>query len=344
MKTNANLQIFFNNFSNSLKLINRRLLVFFNWLLVLAAMALIASGNESALYISMLAILLSISNFILGKIPEKTQELFERLQPLLRNTSEGERGKIIARFNNVSWKSRAVLIVLGLLTIITTLGAVFYVIKPSELLWITPLAVILVFDVPMLLTFLTFAKILNIAYQLYKLRDLEFEVDIFHPAPVYSIARMAQKLAFYVLPYAALFGVLPGMINALTAGSLSIIVLRVVIISIGPLALFTSFCIFVFPLLWLRHAIIQKKESLLSDVATQINTIILEQNQLILNKELVKAGELKELFETLIARQEYYRSIRELPWERQTLGEFILAFPLPIFIWAIQRYLESIFK
>jgi len=35
---------------------------------------------------------------------------------------------------------------------------------------------------------------------------------------------------------------------------------------------------------------------------------------------------------------------RELPWERQTLDEFIFAFPLPILIWAIQRYLETILK
>ncbi len=344
MKTNPNLQIFINNFSNNFKLFNRRLLVFFNWLLLVAAVALIASRNESSLYISMLAILLSLSNFILGKIPEKTQELFERLQPILMNISNEEHGKIIARFNKLSWKVIVLLIILGLLTIATTMGATLYAVGPSEILWLTSVLVILIFDVPLLLTFLTFAKILNIAYQLYKLKDLEFEVDIFHLAPVYSIARLAQKLAFYILPYSALFGILPGLLNVLTQGSFSIIVLRIVIVSIGPISLLTSLFIFVFPLLWLRYAIIQKKEGLLSDVAAHINSVISEQNQLIQNKAWVKAGELKEVFETLIARQEYYRGIRELPWERQTLGEFILAFPVPIIIWAIQRYLETRLK
>jgi hypothetical protein len=179
----------------------------------------------------------------------------------------------------------------------------------------------------------------------YKLQKFPLKVNILNTKPLLTLSQLTQKFAFYLLPVTTFFGWV-GIYSVLNNDpySWTNILLKIVFftfISMGPLLLILSVCIFVLPVLWVRRLIIERKMQALSNIAQKLLTSFHEHDKMIETGDLSNINAITTSINALTSRAETYNKISELPWETQTLREFLGAVILPIMLWITQYYLGS---
>ena len=207
----------------------------------------------------------------------------------------------------------------------------------------------ILFLLMLLPSFLVIYKTSSILWHIYRLQNQPLKINILDTYPLLSLSRLTQKIAIYLLPITTILGILGiNFIFVLKHITRDLSYLEIAIgtpvIFSGPLLLILSVCIFIFPVLWVRRLIIEKKKQALSDIATKLLSSFFEHDRLIAIGDLSNINAITTSINTLNTRNETYKKISEFPWEGRVLREFLGALVVPIILWIAQFYLGQFFN
>lgn len=290
--------------------------------------------------------------YMLGELPAQISGHLQKIRPILKVSDEEYQAihdRIILR--NIPggsiWLGQRVVLLISLVTLIS--------------LWLTMagaglkvLLFVVVFVLSLLLliflSILVLIRIGNVSRQIIRLQYQPLEVNILNPFPLFAISRLTQVLALYVLPIATAVGFLAISLGSSTWRGYTVLrvlpsfgetIILLLLILLGPALLLVSLFIFMFPVLWIRRLIIEKKQETLEKLAARLQATFSEYSRRTANGEWAQVSDLTASVEFLTAQEERYRKIVEWPWEGRIFREFIGALGVPILLWLMQAYLQN---
>jgi hypothetical protein len=279
---------------------------------------------------------------ILGLLPKHiSKELHEFRSTLDISNSEFYKLRNRILYSPISIKSLWTLNLLILLSVILSFLTVMVVGDVAIVL-------LLLFFLMLIPSFLVVIKISIVLWHVFKLQNQPLRINVLDTYPLRALARLTRTLALYLIPITAILGLL-GVNTLLSLRqrtsdlSWTEMLVGVPVILSGPALIILSICVFIFPVLWVRRLIIEKKKNVLSDISAKLLSSFIEHDRLITSGDLSKVGVIATSIDALHKRQEIYKNVSEWPWETRVFREFVGALLIPIILWIAQFYLTKFF-
>ena len=300
----------------------------------------------------LLAFVPAYAFYILGGLSLLISSHLQKLRPILRVSDEEYEAlhdQILLRSisSRLLWVGQRFALLISIITLIslwlTVAGASAQVLLFLILFFLSLLLLIF-------LSFIVLIKIGNVLRQIFRLQYQPLAMNILNPFPLFAISRLTQRLALYILPIATALGFIAISMGLSTwrayastgdLPSLGEMTILIPLILLGPSLLLISIFIFMFPVLWIRRLILEKKEEALDNLATRLQATFSEYTRRVANSEWANVSELTASVEFLTAQEERYRKIPEWPWEGRILREFLGALVIPVLLWVVQFYVEK---
>lgn len=292
-------------------------------------------------FVFFLVFLFSYPLFILGKLPFWVRKYMEKFRLVLKETEETYQS-IVSNMISQDIKSKYLKVANFILLI---LFVVFFVIASIKNGLVNAYGN-LVFLIFLLLAMLVVTKIVYLLFEINKLKSLNIEINILNLLPVRALANLVQKIAVYIIPMAIAFS-LVGIISidmyTNSKNNLSWVVYAQLGV-LGPLLVILSICIFIFPTLWIRQLIIERKEKTLSDLSKKLDDLFQIYDELIETHKLSEIEKVWGAINGLVERVELNKKVSDWPWEERTLREFFIVIIIPIILSIVQLYLTKIMQ
>jgi hypothetical protein len=157
------------------------------------------------------------------------------------------------------------------------------------------------------------------------------EIDLFHLTPTHAFADLTAQAAIGLL----LFILYNQLLEAVGIPAAPLYIVAI----LATLAL----CTFVLPLLGMRKRLKDEKTRLLDETNEAIKMTIGRIHGEVNENQYEKISALSTAMSALVAERDLISGISIWPWEASTLRGFASAFLLPIFLYVVTRFLETLF-
>ncbi len=162
------------------------------------------------------------------------------------------------------------------------------------------------------------------------------KIDLFYLKPLYSFSRLTAYTAVSLL--------IPTFCGPATVPSYldDPVFLADIAVFVGVTII--AIAIFIWPLLGIHRLLVEEKEKLLLSSAKRIQSAISEFDRRIDTGELQAMDKMKATLDGLVTKQSFIDQIPTWPWSTDTSRLVATAVALPVFLYAIQRLIEIIFR
>jgi hypothetical protein len=261
----------------------------------------------------------------------------ESFRPAMRNTDEAHWNNLAYRLTNLPARPTLLASLVGVLFAICVLVLIYFAapgFASQLLLFTSPAATVIESAVFVLLWWIWGALIYHTFRQLRLVSHIYTtyaRIDIFNLMPLYSFSWLTARTAIGAVLAAYLFIITaPGLLgNPITLGILLFIVLFAVIA-------------FAWPLVGVHRLIEQAKNNRLTGIAQRFEVMVTELHKRADAAQYGAMGEIKGGLDALGSESSVIEKIYTWPWRRETVSGFSTALLLPIALWLITHFLDTI--
>jgi hypothetical protein len=182
------------------------------------------------------------------------------------------------------------------------------------------------------ITFLSNARFVRqsvLAQRLYR----ELDVDLFNPTPVYALSRYAAAyiVTFFFVSYLIQSLVLPGLL------------LTPYFIAVQAVAYIILVAFFFAQIFGVNQRMRRAKEQVLTQLSKDVEKVHNDVHKAVQRKAYNAVGKMQATVSTLRSEQEFIQRIPTWPWQPETLRNLLAPLLLPVIVYLVQRFAESIF-